>query len=271
MLTPASRARTGWFVSALLLLLTAAGAHAEQSPVDPWESLLKPAYFKDTALADGEAVMEMQTPYRAEDAAFTPVTLKAKFPQTPERYIKTIYMFVDKNPQPLVGVFHLTPEMGRADLAMRIRINEYTNIRAVSVLNTGEHFLNTNFVKAQGGCSAPPASDLKAAMARIGEMKFRTVGEPEGGLMLGQFNVSHPNLTGLQLDQVTRAYIPEHYVKSVTIRYNGTPIMVAETGFSISADPSFRFFFKPEVGGELTAEVLDSKGNDWKETFPLQL
>lgn len=244
---------------------------AERSEIDPWESLLKPAYFKGVEFVEDGSVMEMETPYRAEDAAFTPVRLKALIPQTPERYIQTLYMFVDKNPQPLVGVFHLSPEMGRADLAMRIRIDQYTNIRAVAVLNTGEHFLSTNFVKAQGGCSAPPASDIKAAMARIGKMKFRTIGESEDDLMVGQFNVSHPNLTGMQLDQRTRAYIPEHYVKSVKISYNGKPIMLAETGFSISADPSFRFFFQPSEGGELTAEVIDSKGNDWTHSFPVEL
>lgn len=244
---------------------------ADQSPVDPWETILRPAYFKDVELKDGSGILEMQTPYRAEDAAYTPVTLRAKIPQTPERYIETVYMLADRNPQPLVGIFHLTPEMGRADLAMRIRIDQYTNVRAVAVLNTGEHYLTTNFVKAQGGCSAPPASDLKAAMARIGEMKFRTIGAESQGEIVGQFNVSHPNLTGMQLDQVTRAYIPEHYVKSVKISYNGKPIMIAETGFSISADPSFRFFFRAEKGGELSAEVLDSKGNDWKQDFPVTL
>ena len=57
-------------------------------------------------------------------------------------------MFVDANPQPLVGVFHLTPEMGRADLAMRVRVDKYTNVRAIAVLNTGEHHMATNFVKA---------------------------------------------------------------------------------------------------------------------------
>ena len=43
--------------------------------------------------------------------------------------------------------------------------------------------------------------------------------------------------------------------------------MTAEIGFSISSDPSFRFFFRPQGGGELRAEVSDSKGNAWTKTF----
>ena len=43
----------------------------------------------------------------------------------------------------------------------------------------------------------------------------------------------------------------------------------AETGISVSEDPSFRFFLKPHSSGELTAEISDSKGNSWRETIPL--
>lgn len=246
---------------------------ANQSPVDAWATLLKPHYFKDAVIVEDNTVIEMQTPYRAEDASLTPVSIIAKIPQTPERYIKTLYMIVDKNPEPLAGQFNLTPEMGRADLAMRIRIDQYTNVRAIAVLNTGEHHMVTNFVKASGGCSAPLGADLKAAMARLGQMKFKTLDEaPADGLKLAQFNVSHPNITGMQMDQKTRLITPAHYIKSIRINYNGKPIMTADVGISISADPSFRFFFVPqEGGGEVTAEVVDSKGGDYKETFKVTL
>ena len=70
-----------------------------------------------------------------------------------------------------------------------------------------------------------------------------------------------------QKDQKTQLIRPAHYVEKIKIFYNGTHIMTAETGFSVSADPSFRFFFKPDSGGELTAEVVDSKGNEWTQKF----
>lgn len=254
-----------------LVLLALPLSAEEQSPVDMWPAL-KDTYFKGVNIIEDKSVIELVTPYRSEDAALTPVSIKAKIPQTPERYIKTIHMFVDKNPQPQVGVFHLTPEMGKADLAMRIRINEYTHVRAVAVLDNGEHHMTANFVKASGGCSAPPAADLKAAMERMGQMKFRTVGDAiVGNPVVGQFMVSHPNITGLQLDQQTRSYIPEHYVKSIAISYKDKPVMTADVGFSLSADPSLRFFFKPEKEGTIKAEVVDSKGMRWSETFEVKL
>ena len=213
-------------------------------------------------------MIELRTPYRAEDAAVTPVSITAKFPQTDERFIEKIYMFVDENPQPLVGVFHLTRSMGRADLAMRVRVDKYTNIRAIAVLNSGEHHMVSNFVKAQGGCSVPLAADFAAAMKTIGAMKFRLLGEPNpDATVVGQFMLSHPNITGMQKDQKTQLIRPAHYVKTVKLYFNDEHVMTAETGFSISADPSFRFFFRPTGGGELRAEVLDSKGMAWTQTF----
>ena len=119
----------------------------------------------------------MTTPYRAEDAAFTPVTIRGKFPQTPAHFIEKIFLIIDNNPKPLTGMFNLTTGIGRADLALRIRVDNYTNVRVIAVLNTGEDHLVTNFVKAQGGCSAPLGSDLQSAMERIVQMNFRTVGE----------------------------------------------------------------------------------------------
>ena len=88
----------------------------EQTPLGVWETLLKPHHFGETAIVEDKTVIDLVTPYRAEDAAVTPVRVKAVIPQTAERFIKTIYLFVDKNPEPLVGKFNFTHAVGRADL-----------------------------------------------------------------------------------------------------------------------------------------------------------
>jgi len=245
---------------------------ANQSPVDVWTTFLKPKYFADATMREDTTVIQMKTPYRAEDAAFTPVTIKAQFPQRPERYIEKIHVVIDNNPEPLAGTFTFTPEIGRADLALRLRIDNYTNVRAIAVLNNGEHHMVTNFVKAQGGCSAPLGSDYQAAMARIGEMNFRTIGERTAeDAIIGQLMLSHPNVTGMQKDQKTQLIRPAHFVKSVRVFFNDQLIMTAETGISISEDPSFRFFFKPHEGGELRAEVVDSQGKAWAHSFKVKV
>ena len=122
-------------ISLVLLPLTAA---AQQSAADVWSTLLKPHHFGDIEIIEDRTVIDLVTPYRAADAAVTPVHIKAMIPQSIERHIETIYLFVDENPEPLVGKFSFTEEVGRADLAPRIRVDKYTNVRAVAVMNTGE-------------------------------------------------------------------------------------------------------------------------------------
>ena len=71
----------------------------------------------------------------------------------------------------------------------------------------------------------------------------------------------------MQLDQRTRAYIPAEYVTEVVVRFNDEHILTAETDISISEDPSFRFFFRPQGGGTVSAAMTDSKGRHVVRTF----
>src|SRR5579885_2868476 len=49
--------------------LAGAGARAEQSPISVWDAFLKDKYFKDASIVEDKTVIDMTTPYRAEDAA----------------------------------------------------------------------------------------------------------------------------------------------------------------------------------------------------------
>ncbi|MDH3638102.1 MAG: quinoprotein dehydrogenase-associated SoxYZ-like carrier, partial [Gammaproteobacteria bacterium] len=164
--------------------------------------------------------------------------------------------------------FHYTPKSGRADLALRVRINEYTPVRAIAETNDGELYMTRRFVKASGGCSAPAGGDLAVAMSRLGKMKMRfkedaAPGQPQAT----QLGISHPNLTGMQMDQLTRMYAPAHFVKNVKVTFNGEPVFSAETDISVSENPNFRFYFVPAEPGTLAAEVEDSEGMKFTHTM----
>ena len=257
---------------ALALALVFAGPvlAEQQSEIDVWTTLLRPKYFPDQEIAEGKSVIELRVPLRAEDSGVVPISINAHVPQTPERFIDKLYIFIDRNPKPLAGVFDLTPQMGRADLAMRLRVEQFTNIRVVAQMNTGELHMHTGYTRASSGCSEPPPLlELKAARERIGQMKFRASSRDDG-TSLGQLMISHPQVTGMQLDQRTRAFIPAEYVTKVAISFNGERILSAETDISISEDPSFRFFFKPDKKGVVTAEMSDSKGRSFTRTFEVE-
>ena len=88
-------------------------------------------------------------------------------------------------------------------------------------------------------------------------MRLRVEGEPVlNRPSLAQLMMSHPNHSGLAMDQLTRNYTPAHYVRLVRISYAGEPVLTAEVDFTISENPNFRFYFMPKGRGELKGSVL---------------
>jgi sulfur-oxidizing protein SoxY len=236
-----------------------------------WNGGLRSTIFSGREIVESDDVLALEVPERAENAAIVPITVRARFPQSAERSIRTVWLVVDKNPGPLAGTFHFTPQNGRADLDLRIRINEYTPVRAIAETSDGGLTMSRRYVKASGGCSAPASGDLEAALARMGRMKIRTTGLTPGEPASVHLLVSHPNLNGLQMDQLTGLYTPAKFVKEVRVSFEGDEIFAAETSFAISENPSFEFRFVPDHAGELTAEVVDTDGTRWSHTQRLEL
>ena len=61
-----------------------------------------------------------------------PIAIRTRLLQSPQRYIRRLYLIVDNNPSPIAANIELTPESGRADLETRIRIEQYSYVRAVA-------------------------------------------------------------------------------------------------------------------------------------------
>jgi sulfur-oxidizing protein SoxY len=269
-------AMRSFYMALIVPALFSGLAHATTVEEDmAWTGGLKAAYFADREILSDDLIV-LEAPQRAENAAIVPVSIKAGIPQTEDRYIRTIWLFVDKNPGPLVGKFHFTPASGRADLGLRLRVDAYSPVRAIAETNDGQLHMSRRFVKASGGCSAPASSDPDAAREELGRMKFlvrhkdaeenstRVEGNPPS---LAQLMIRHPNRSGLQMDQVTRNYAPAEFVKEVTVSFEGEQIFRAETSFAVSENPSFRFYFAPRQEGAVTAVVTDTEGREFSETY----
>jgi sulfur-oxidizing protein SoxY len=269
------------FIIALtfMLLLNPMLAWAEQDEIE-WVNTLKNQYFSGKTIEESDKVIELDAPVRAEDPALVPLKIVSKINQTSDNYIKKVLVLVDKNPFPYVGEFEFSPKSGKADLAMRIRVNTYSYVRAIAEMNDGKLYMSKKYVKASGGCSAPVGADLDAAMQRLGKMKFRLdEGVKSKEPTLVQLLISHPNLSGMQMDQVTRFIKKSHFVKQMKVYFNDEPILTAKTDIAISSDPNFRFYFVPDTSGTLRAEISDtscesptsravcSSGSSYSETY----
>lgn len=246
-----------------------AGATAAEQENARWLAL-RDMLYQDRQIRDASGVLSLDAPVRAHDAAVVPIEIAAEIPQTPERYIERITLLIDNNPSPLAAVFELTPRSGLATIATRVRVNEYTHVRAIAEMNDGELYMSSRFVKASGGCSAPSAKDQDAAMARLGKLRLRQLGElvpnePNRAQLL----ISHPNSSGLQMDQLTRHYVPAHFVREIVVRYGNETILSVKGDISLSEDPSIHFYYVPDGPGEISVNVIDTENARFHGRWPV--
>ncbi|WP_321799274.1 quinoprotein dehydrogenase-associated SoxYZ-like carrier [Caballeronia sp. J97] len=252
--------------AAALAPYAAQAAQPEDDPdkVARWLDF-KEGTFKGRAIdTHGDAVIKLDAPARAADAAVVPIAINAQFPQTPTHYIKKVYLFIDENPEPYAGSFEFTPESGLASIETRVRVEDYTFMRAIAETNDGKLYSAVRFVKASGGCSAPADKDEDAAERAAGQVRLQTEGQAVTGKpALAQVMVRHPNRTGMAMNQVTRNYATAYFIRKVSITYADKPVMTANVNFSISENPNFRFYFVPGGKGELKAFIEDTKNKHW--------
>lgn len=72
-----------------------------------------------------------------ENGNTVPVTIRVASPMTESDYVRRIALFAERNPDPSVAVFHLSPRNGRAVIATRMRLATSQQVLAVAMMNGG--------------------------------------------------------------------------------------------------------------------------------------
>ena len=239
-----------------------------------WQARM-PEKFKNRPVREFGRI-KLIAPYAAEDATIVPITIKSAISQgTSKHDIKTISIFVDKNPQILVGEFLFTTLSGRAELATRIRIHENSFIRVIAETSNGVLYEQLSYIRARGACSAPPPASISESIDQKGKMKVKIypskINEYNQPRLLA-IQIKHPQITGLQPLRLGGGGIPPaYYIDSFTVKFNDELVLSAKTGFSVSMDPAFRFYFVPDGPGVVKVEATDTKGHIYthEEKFSL--
>ena len=244
----------------LVPLIASAAADSTQDPelVDIWLKVRANLFGQRPITRDEGSVLTLRAPARAQDASTVPVSIATHLPADGGRFIERLYLLIDQNPSPIAAVFTFTPDSGRAEIETRVRVEDYTWMRAVAETSDGQLYMAARFVKAAGGCSAPTGSapDFGAFVPRA-RLKVDASVAP-GQPALAQLMVLHPNSSGLAMDQLTRLTIPAYYVRTIRVTYDARPVLTADIDFSISENPNFRFYFVPREAGELKAVIIDT-------------
>jgi sulfur-oxidizing protein SoxY len=245
------------------------GVRAEEAD-DPWPSLAA-QIFDDRPIDDGSDIVALDAPYRAEDAAVVPIGIQVLGAAADAQVVRAITLVIDGNPSPVAAKFVLGANSGTRSLSTRIRVDSYTNIHAVAEMAYHGLVATERFVKAAGGCSAPAAKQEVAGIP-LGTMRLRQF--PQGAGVGAdpdrrevQLMIRHPNYSGMQMDQVSRLYVPAHFVSTVRIWQGDDLLLQVESGISISENPEFRFDYRPNGAAGFRAEVEDNEGRSFKDSW----
>lgn len=127
----------------------------------PWRALAvarnRPAFdarVLDEALAaagvaDAEPTdaLLLRAPDIAENSALVHVEIESRLPRT-----EVLWLFAERNPQPLVAQFDLLPGM-EPFLAVRIKMNESAHLRVVARAGGRHYFVRRETKVTLGGCA----------------------------------------------------------------------------------------------------------------------
>jgi sulfur-oxidizing protein SoxY len=248
--------------AALTMTLAVATVRADD---DPWPDIRRDVFDNRQILEDDGAIT-LEAPYRAEDAATVPLTMR--IPASVARDVKTLTLVIDKNPAPVAATFHFGEAAGAGDrmLSTRVRIDMYSNVRAVIETADGKLHMATKYVKASGGCSAPASKDADEAFANLGKMQIRTFEPAKSAIRSpdtreAQVMIRHPNFTGMQMDQLTREYTPARFVQELEVKRGGDLVFRMDGGISISENPNLRFTFAAADDETLEVTAKDTEGS----------
>jgi sulfur-oxidizing protein SoxY len=81
--------------------------------------------------------VSLEVPPLVENGNTVPMTVSVTSPMTSDDYVRSIHVFNEKNPQPNVANFFLSPQAGRAQVSTRIRLADSQKIVAIARLSDG--------------------------------------------------------------------------------------------------------------------------------------
>ena len=174
-------------IAGLVSIMLGAGLVRAATPeaYDPWPGVVQDI-FKNRPIQDGSSVIAIEMPYRAEDAAIVPVTLRSKLSPDDGRRLRAITLVIDQNPAPMAARFELGPDANVTEISTRVRVNNYTDVHAVAELSDGQLYIPAFFINEvrlwqddsllltrEGGISLSEDPNIRFTYASRGAKLFR--------------------------------------------------------------------------------------------------
>lgn len=236
---------------------------------------LKPSVYGERLITTDDQVVKLDVPYRAQDDRQVPVTVQVQLPGGSA--VRAVTVIIDENPMPVS--LSLAPAQKRSDvwLSASMRFNGPSPVRAVVETEDGRLFMSEGYVKTigLGACASPPVTSMEDATASLGKMRLTPLATPMNVSTLAdkrhraRLDISHPNLTGLQMDQITLQYILPRYLDKIELVQGAQQLGTLEAGISLSENPSIAFDYIANGASELTVTAKDTDDTVFKHKLPL--
>ncbi|MEZ5849123.1 MAG: thiosulfate oxidation carrier protein SoxY [Hyphomicrobiaceae bacterium] len=141
--------------AAILALMRSLPASAQDPAKTPAALKEFDAAFKQI-VGEGKPVpgkLKLEIPEIAENGNTVPYLITVESPMTENDHIKAMHMLSTSNPQPGVASFTLTPLMGKASIASRMRLAKTQDVVALAEVSDGQFLVARRTVKVTiGGC-----------------------------------------------------------------------------------------------------------------------
>jgi len=243
----------------LLLLFAFHASSAVAAEADPLQSVMWEYHHKGLLNSEPyvfDERVQVQVPPFAEDSRQVPVHVDAR--ALGDEVVR-IEAFADLNPIP--RIFTFTPgEQVVPLVAIRIRVQQATPIRAAVLTRDGVwHIGSARVDAAGGGCTAPSVVRAQAGWEdRLGEVVGARF--PRGEFSRLRLQVSHPMDNGLV------GGIPEFFLNQAELRdADGKVMAELELYPAVAENPNLSLEVK---GGQETRLWLrDNNGNEFEAAF----
>lgn len=262
----------GIIFSAVLVALACLSLSEPAIAESSWDDI-RPDVFGERPINPAGSFVRLEAPVRPEDQSAVPVSMEANF--SDGRTIRSVTFIVDENPSPVAAVFNMGQSRSHLKLGTLFRLNTATPVRVVVEASDGKLYMADRYVKFAGGqaaCAAPPNGNPEEIAANMGNMTFapehhavaQTEIRPKAML-----KVSHPNHTGMVLDQMSLLYIPLRIVSDIEVREGDDTVFTMTGSITLSQDPQVTFDYLSNGAHEMVVKVTDTDGASWAKTFPI--
>jgi sulfur-oxidizing protein SoxY len=107
----------------------------------PAIAVLRPEIDRITggaALRDGRVTLEV--PHLSDNGHSVPLRISVESAMSERDHVRAIHVLSERNPRPVMAVFHLNPQCGRAEISTRVRLNGAQHLVVIAAMSDGSYW-----------------------------------------------------------------------------------------------------------------------------------